>query len=416
MKLSIGIDWGDKSHAVCIREKNTRRMLTAFTISHDVPGITRLEESVEALGCMPDDCVVAVETNQGLLVNYLMGMGYHIYPIPPAAVKPYRDRRRRTGAKSDPDDAQILSDILCLDHALYSPLANDSPLAREIRAVYRGREQLIRRRTQVLNQLNNNLKTYFPVAIGLFSGLQTQIARAFLETFPTQQEAQAASETELVTFFEAQGYTRTDKIPEKLARLRASAILVPDWQAKAGAFLTRALMSELDVLCEQIFSFEKRLAQLLALHPDAALFLSLPRVGLVLAAGLIAELGDCREKFQFASDLQALAGTAPVTRQSGSRKHVLFRFACNKPLRHLLHEFARQSAMPGGSIWARGYLANQLERGHSASRAYRALANRWLVIIFRLWNDRTLYDEHYHLLNIAQRGVKSPALPLAQVA
>ena len=191
---------------------------------------------------------------------------------------------------------------------------------------------------------------------------------------------------------------------------------MPAWQAEAGSRLTAALLAELAVLSEHIQALVKRLTELLAQHPDAAIFQSLPRVGPVLVAGLIGELGDCRDKFTHANALQALAGTSPITIQSGSAKRVAFRFACNKPLRYLLQQFARQSAYPRGSAWARGYLANQFERGHSKSRAYRALANRWLVIIFRMWQDRSLYDEHYHLSNIAQRGSRLPSLTLADVA
>ena len=161
---------------------------------------------------------------------------------------------------------------------------------------------------------------------------------------------------------------------------------------------------------------EAHLEQLLAQHVDAELFRSLPRVGTVLAAGLIGELSDCREKFEDVSALQALAGTAPVTKQSGSSKQVFFRYACNKPLRSLLQQFARQSARKDGSIWARGYISNQLDRGHSNSRAYRALANRWLVIIFRMWQDGCLYDENYHLSSIARRGVKQSKSTATQAA
>ena len=87
-----------------------------------------------------------------------------------------------------------------------------------------------------------------------------------------------------------------------------------------------------------------------------------------------------------------------------------------KSLRQALQQFARQSARADGSAWARGYMTHQLERGHSKSRAYRALANRWLVIIFRIWQDRTLYDENHHLRNIAQRGAKLPSLRLEKAA
>lgn len=180
--------------------------------------------------------------------------------------------------------------------------------------------------------------------------------------------------------------------------------------------MTAALLEELAVLSKHIRHFEDRLATLLAQHPDEAIFRSLPRVNTVLAAGFIGEIGDCRPKLQDASVLQALAGTSPVTRQSGPTRRVRFRYACNKPLRNLLQQFARQSAMLRGSAWVRGYLSNQLERGHTKARAYRALANRWARIIFRMWQDRTLYDESYHLQNIVQRGAQPMTVLFAGVA
>lgn len=336
MDLSIGIDWSDRSHAVWIRKIDTRRILAEFVIEHSGIGFEHLENKINALDGTPDRCVVAVETNQGMLVNYLLEAGYHIHPIPPAAVKTYRDRRRRTGAKSDSDDARLLADILCQDRDLYPLLLADSPLASEIRATYRGREQLVQHRTQVNNQLKRNLKTYYPALTGLFSSLDTQIAQAFLTAFPTQKAAQAASEQALRAFFEEQGYTRPNKIPDLIDKLHAPAIPVPAWQAKAGSRLTAALLAELAVLSEHIRGLEVHLTELLAQHPDAAIFRSLPRVGPVLAAGFIGEFGDCRNRFADANALQVLAGTAPITIQSGPTKRYSFRFACNKPLRYLL--------------------------------------------------------------------------------
>lgn len=82
MKVSIGIDWADQRHAICLREYETRRILAEFEIAHTVAGLARLEEVISTLGGSPEDCVVAIETNQGLLVNYLFEAGYRIHPIP----------------------------------------------------------------------------------------------------------------------------------------------------------------------------------------------------------------------------------------------------------------------------------------------------------------------------------------------
>jgi transposase len=407
MNYSIGIDWADESHLVCIREYSSRRIIAEFQIEHSAGGIQKFNTTCNALKISSEDCGVAIEAKHGLLVNYLLLANYSLHPIPPAVLKDYRGRQRRTGAKSDRDDARLLADALCLDLELYPPLANDSALVRELQAMYRARKQLVQTRVRALNQLRQNLKTYFPVALKLFSRLDSKILHAFLNTFPTQKLAEAATAQELESFFAQQGYKRPDRMPAIVAMLDEPGIPVPDWQAEAGQRYTMALLDQLAILTEHINSFEMRLTELLDKHEDAPLFLSLPRVGTVLAAGLLGEIGDCRDKFDSASAIQALAGTAPVTKSSGSTRSVSFRFACNKPLRDLLQEFARQSARSDASPWARGYLEAQIERGHSASRAYRALANRWVCIIHRMWKDHSRYSEAYHLRNIAQRGVKS---------
>lgn len=416
MCLSIGIDWADKSHTLCIRELETRRILAECEIINDASGIARLENMVRLLNNQPSSCLVAIETNQGILVNYLVSAGYQVYAIPPAAVKDYRGRRRRSGAKSDQDDARLLADILCVDRDLYPPIAADSPLVKEIQAVSRSREQLVRQRTRVINQLKQSLKTYFPHVIRLFSGLDTQIAQAFLKTYPTYAAVGQASDAQLRAFFKAQHYTRPDLVDDKIALLRKPCIPVPAWQVRAGQPLTEALLEQLVSLTRHIVLHEERLETLLEQHSDAALFRSLPGTGLVLAAGLLGEIGDCRAQYDSAANLQALGGTAPVTRRSGPLVRAHFRFACSKPFRRVMQEFARASARPNQSAWARAYVSNQIERGHSPSRAYRALANRWLKIIYRMWQDHTLYDENYHLHNIANRGARASATTLSLAA
>jgi transposase-like protein len=77
MKLSIGIDWADQSHAICLRERDTRRILAEFEIGHTVAGVSQLKDAVKALSCAPEDCVVAIETNQGMLVEYLFMDGLY---------------------------------------------------------------------------------------------------------------------------------------------------------------------------------------------------------------------------------------------------------------------------------------------------------------------------------------------------
>jgi len=340
-----------------------------------------------------------------LLVGYLLQIGYVVYAIPPRAVDRYRDRHRQSGSKTDQIDARVLADILCIDRAYHQAIPSDSPLAQEIKFTSRQRQKLVAERTRLKNQLTACLKTYYPVALHLFSGLDCAITCSFLRAYPNAKAAAAASLEELEAFFSQHGYSCPRKIPEIYQQLQAPAIPVADWQLRASQPHMLLLVELLTTLVSHIKTYEKRLSALLDQHEDAFIFRSLPNAGDVTAAWLLGEIGDCRDKFEAASGMQALAGTCPITVQSNTQRRIFFRSGCCKSFRNAMQQFSRLSARGNhGSSWAKGYLGDQISRGHSVSRGTRALANRWLAIIFRLWQDRVVYDEKVHLRNRALRG------------
>lgn len=403
--INIGIDWADNKHDICIRDAQDRRILAEFVISNDTAGMAELEQTVAALGYQPSECLLAIETPHGLLVGYLLQQGYIVYAIPPLAVDRYRDRHRISGSKSDPIDAKVLADILCIDRDYHRPIPADSPLAQEIQLLSRQRQKLVGEQTRLKNQLTACLKAYYPVVLGLFSNLNQAITWAFLRAYPNAEAAAQVSLAELETFFDQQGYSCKRKIPEIYEKLQAPFIPMADWQVRVRQRQMLVLMELLSTLVPQINDYEKELGYLLDQHADAFIFRSLPNAGDVTAAWLLGEIGDCRDKFESANGMQALAGSCPVTKQSNNRRQVKFRVGCCKPFRNGLQQFSRQSARGHrGSPWAKGYLSDQIDRGHGINRSTRALGNRWLVIIFRLWKDQVAYDEKVHLRNRARRG------------
>ena len=113
--------------------------------------------------------------------------------------------------------------------------------------------------------------------------------------------------------------------------------------AEAMAAVTLALVRAIGEVRRQVHGLAGRIAEQLALHPDGGIFTSLPRSGSVRAAALLAEVGDCRERFPTPESLACLAGASPSTRQSGQHRAVTFRFACDKTLRDALMDFVEDS-------------------------------------------------------------------------
>jgi hypothetical protein len=172
---------------------------------------------------------------------------------------------------------------------------------------------------------------------------------------------------------------------------------------EACVLITRSLVAMLATLRVQIAMFDRRIAELVAAHPDGALFGSLPGAGAALVPRLIVAFGTQRERYQSAYEMQCYSGIAPVTEASGESQWVHVRFACPKFLRQTFHEFAACSIPQ--SEWARAYYEHQRnEKQKSHHAAVRSLAFKWLRIIYRCWKEGKPYDEEIYLKSLRRRG------------
>ena len=154
--------------------------------------------------------------------------------------------------------------------------------------------------------------------------------------------------------------------------------------------LMLVLAQQLALLMEQIKAYDQEIHRFFVLHPDNSLFSSLPGAGRRLAPRLLAEWGDDRERYVAAGSIQALAGTSPVAYQSGNYRKAHKRYACVKPLRNALHQFAWQSTLR--EPWAGEFYQRKRAEGKSHSMAARALANLWVRIIYAMWLKHEPYD------------------------
>lgn len=157
------------------------------------------------------------------------------------------------------------------------------------------------------------------------------------------------------------------------------------------------------MLCHaQLEEYRRRIEEVFASHPDSGMFGSLPGAGGKLAPCLLGEIGSDRALYADAQSLQSLSGTAPVNYQSGKLHKVRMRRACNLHLRHAMHLFCDLSR--ARCAWAMVYYEGPKKRGKTHAQALRCLGQRWLNIIFRLWQDRTQYDGEIHTRNQLKHG------------
>ena len=393
MSFFVGLDWAATTHAVCVIDE-TGSVRWRGTVSHTAAGLAELSQRLTRLGASAT-LPVALERPSGLVVDTLLEAGFLVVPIHPNVVKASRPRYSAAGGKSDPGDAYLLADLLRTDGHRFRPLQPLADETRALRALVRGRDDLVAQRVALANQLRALLERFWPGAATIFAEVDSPIALAFLTRYPTPQSAARLGERRLAQFLRRHAYCGRRSALELLTRLREAPLSrTGEAETEISGELVHAVVAVLTPLVAQIQQLAAAITAALIQHADGPLVQSFPRSGAVNAAQILAELGDDRARFPTADQLAAEAGVAPVTHTSGKHRGVVFRWACNKRLRQALTTWADNSRH--ASVWAAGVYAHARARGCDHPHAIRILARAWVRVLWRCWQDRRPYDITQH--------------------
>ncbi len=200
-----GIDWADQHHDAVVIDEAGKRVGTT-RVAHSAEGLDTLVTFLKGSGDVadhPNHLACIVETNRGLLITALLDAGLPVSPVNPTTV----DRHRKpSGAKTDAIDAYLLARTGRSDLAYLRRLPPDSPLIAELRVLTRDQDTLVQSQTRLVNQLTACLKAYYPVAVDLFGKLQQPTTLAFLQVFPTLEQARAASVEQITAVLKGAGH------------------------------------------------------------------------------------------------------------------------------------------------------------------------------------------------------------------
>lgn len=394
-----GFDWASEKHHIVVVDRAGQIVLN-LCFDDDAQGWAGLREKTRRL----PDLAVAIETRCGPAVERLLEMGLAVYPMNPKSAERYRDRKSPAGVKSDERDAFSFADALRTDGHGWRRLRPQDPLTAGLRLLCRDEMDLIAQRTALVNRLRAALHEYFPAALEAFDDWTSKPAWEFVLAFPTPQTLVAAGKRRWQSFLHAHKLYRPQTADKRLAIFARAADFASPSAAVTGAksLLAVTLAKQLRLLESQLNEYRDRITKLFNDHPDKDCFGSLPGAGEKLAPRLLAELGADRQVFDSPDALRCYAGTAPVTRESGKSRLVSLRRACNKKLRYIVHLWADKSRPK--CAWAEAYYQQKKAQGLPHAAALRCLGQRWLKILWKMWQTRKSYDEALHTRNQVKHG------------
>jgi transposase len=398
----IGIDWADRHHAVCLQVCGATE-LEFSTLAHKPEAIDAWATALrERFAHRP--VAICLELRKGPLVYALAKYDFLVlFPVHPQMAARYRRAFTPSRAKDDPSDAEVLLDLLCRHRDKLPVWTPASPELRALQQLVEIRRKLVGDKVRLTNRLTAALKNYYPQVLDWFAEKDTLLFCDFLTQWPTLSAAQQAQDSVLRAFFRAHHVRYRKVIDHRLVQLRAARPLTDDpGVIGPNQLLVTSLVQQLQVVLASIKQFDTAISDLFVQHPDASLFLSLPGAGKHYAPRLLAAFGEERTRYACAEELVQYAGIAPVTERSGQTSWVHWRYSCPTFLRQSFIEWTSESIRH--SFWARAFYHSQRAKGKSHQMAVRALAFKWIRILFRCWQTRKPYNEAKYLLALQAKG------------
>jgi transposase len=397
----IGLDWADTKHDICLQYQGSN------DLEYDV--IQHSPEAIEAWAIALQQrfnnqrVAICLELKAGPVVYALLKYAFiTLFPIPPKALAKYREAFSQNGAKDDPTDAYLQLDYLLNHRNALRALEPDSVDTRILQRLVEDRRTLIGEKVRLTNRITASIKSYFPHLLQWFEDIDTLIFCNFVQRWSTLQKAQSARKDTLEKFFKAHNCVRPAVINRRIKAIKEAMALTDD----EGVLipherLALSLLSQLKIVIQVIHDYDLEIAKRFRKHDDYDIFKSLPGAGPVFGPRLLTAFGSDRKRFEAADEVTRIYGVAPVVERSGKRCWTHWRYSCPKFMRQTFVEWANQTIRY--SYWAKEFYDEKRAQGKSHQATLRALAFKWIRIIFRCWKNKTPYDESMYLFALKKR-------------
>lgn len=394
----VGIDWATERHQVCVLDAN-RDVITERVVEHTGAGLAQFVSWLLSLTHnSPGSVAVAIEVPRGAVVETLLEHGFRVFAINPKQLDRFRDRHTIAGAKDDSRDAFVLADSLRTDLPLFKALSIEDPQILHLRELSRLDDDLRQDHTRLVNQFRAQLARYYPQSLQLCPGVDEAWLWDLFELAPLPAKAAKLTTGRLEKLLHHHRIRRWNAGQVREVLQSPGFTLAPG-AAEAAAEHALLLLPRLRLVHQLRAEVAQRIQAVLDelaspegdpdKHRDVTLLLSLPGIGRVIAATMLAEAAQPLAERDYHA-LRSYAGIAPVTRQSGKRRFVLMRQACNARMRHALYHWARVNTQLDSR--SKDQYQRLRKAGHSHGRALRGVADRLLAVLVAILNTGVPYN------------------------
>lgn len=405
--LLVSLDRSDKTAALALMDLREGCFITEELIDLAPEAMEAWWRALRAAHPQARIAVAFEQPAPNLLAFFAPRKPAAIYALNPSATWAYRQSLTVSRARNDPSDARDQGLYVSKHLDQLTPWRPPALAVVQLERLTLSRRKRVDERTSLTNQLQAALKRYFPQALELLhEHLWRPMNLEFLRKWPSAQKLQRVPLSRLRAFYHKHGSRSEARWTERTALI---AKLVPLAEAGLSDELeVAALVDQIEVLNESVRKHDLAIAELFASEGEKAeRIASLPGAGPILAPRVYAAVEKHAPNCATPEGLAAAVGIAPVTDQSGKKERVYRRLRCDNHTRQAFIEWSKESAKY--SAWAKAFVEQRQERGQGFYAIIRALAYKWIRILWKCWRDGVAYNEETYLEVLRKKG--SPLVP-----
>lgn len=395
--LVVGADIAKKVHVARASDVRGIELGKPLSFENRRDGFERLLSWIEVLkvdhGC--DNVILGVEPTGHYWMNlaqFLRQHGVGVVLVNPMHVKKSKELDDNSPTKNDRKDARVISQLV--KDGRYSVPHIPEDIYAELRVGMNQRGRLIEDLKRVQGRVHNWLDRFFPEFTSVIKDWEGKAALVCLHTFPLPDDVNSKTEEDIVRAWRDGGISRGVGVSRARQLLDAASTSIG---LTEGLQMARRelqiLLGQYDLLHEQLEQLLAEIEQLVGQIPGAAEMMSVPGIGLVTAAGFIAEVGDI-SSYEHPRQIQKLAGLNLKENSSGSHKGRTQITKRGRPkLRALLFRCVIPLIAKNAEFQSlHRYYTQRPENPLKKVQSIVALCCKLIRIMFVLWKRQVPYD------------------------
>jgi transposase len=381
-----GIDVGKGHHWICLIDEAGATVWSTKVVNDEAA----ILDAISGVLARAEEVTWGVDvtgTMSGLLLALLAAHGQRVRYVPGRTVNQMASAYRGE-AKTDARDAYVIAETLRHRGDL-AEVEVATSLVTELRLLVTHRTDLVGDRVRMVNRLRDVLSGYFPALERSFDYAHSRGALTLLTGYQTPQAIRRAGQSRLRAWLVKRKVRSADQIAAAaLVAAKAQQTVVPGQDVAAS--IVADLATQLLAIGSRISELDNRITATFRAHPQAEIIESLPGMGPILGAELVAAAGDL-DSYADAGRLASAAGLVPVPRDSGRRTGNLPRpMRYSRKLRRVFYLSASAAMMRQGPN--RDYYLKKRTQGHGHVQALIALARRRVDVLWAMLRDNRPFE------------------------